>query len=185
MANNYSLAEKERDQYVTWLSSRVDIYLTTGYIRLMECLWDIPYVWQIDDDRNRAVDGNQLRTIYLQSHKVVNRDQVFPFGDGCTVLEFLIALSGRCNDIMYVPDKDQTGEFFWQIMSNLALDHCTDESFGYTWDVFYVNECIGKILTRSYGTDGVGGLFPLRNPVEDQRNVPIWYQMNAFLNENC
>lgn len=185
MARDYSLAEQERDQYITWLSNRVNVYLSTGYVKLIECLWDIPYVWQLDDDRNRAIDGNMLRTIYLQSHKVTCPDVVFPFEDGCTVLEFLIALAGRANDLMYVPNMDQTGDFFWQFMSNLGLDHCTDDAFGYSWDSFYVSECVSRILTRTYGSDGLGGIFPLRNPVNDQRTVPIWYQMNAFLNENC
>jgi hypothetical protein len=33
-------------------------------------------------------------------------------------------------------------------------------------------------------TDGSGGLFPLKNPQQNQRTTEIWYQMNAWLMEN-
>lgn len=182
--SEYEMASLEREHYITWLASRVDAYVGITYSRLLHCLWEIPFVWSIDDDRNRAIDGNTLRTIYKQSHKVVYPEVVFPFDDGCTFLEFLIALCGRANDLMYEPGNDKTGEFFWQIVTNACLDHCTDDAYGKTWDDFYVSSKIAYILSRSYEFNGLGGLFPLKNATENQQNVPIWYQMNAFLNEN-
>lgn len=180
-----SRAEMERDQYINWLANKVTIYVGSDYSKLIHCLWEIPFVWQIPDDKNRAVDGNMLRDVYVQSHHVAHRNLVFPFPDGCTFLEFLIALAARANDIMYEPGMDKTGDYFWQMITNMCLDHCNDATYGRTWDDFYVNECVGRILSRNYEYDGCGGLFPLRNPINDQKGIPIWYQMNAFLNENC
>jgi hypothetical protein len=31
---------------------------------------------------------------------------------------------------------------------------------------------------------GLGGMFPLEDPREDQRAIEIWYQMMAYINEN-
>ena len=179
-----SRAEVERDQYIGWLAGKIDLYVGSQYSNLIHCLWEIPFVWQVPDDKNRAIDGNMLRTIYIQSHTVFNTNIVFPYEDGCTFLEFLIALSMRANDIMYEPGVNKTTDYFWQIISNIGLDHCVNDTFGRTWDAFYVHETIGKILSRDYDYDGLGGLFPLKNPINDQKTVPIWYQMNAYLNEN-
>jgi len=180
-----SRAEIERDQYINWLASKVTVYVGSNYSKLIQCLWENPFVWQLPDDKNRAVDGNMLRDVYVQSHHVEYKNLVFPFPDGCTFLEFLIALASRANDIMYEPGMDKTSDYFWQMISNMCLDRCDDATYGKLWDDFYVNECVGRILSRNYDYNGSGGLFPLQNPIDDQKNVPIWYQMNAFLNENC
>ena len=49
---------------------------------------------------------------------------------------------------------------------------------------FLINEAFQMINERSYAFDGYGGLFPLRKPHQDQRNIEIWYQMQAYLMEN-
>lgn len=179
-----SCAETERDQYINWLANKVTVYVGSEYSILIRRLWEIPFVWQIPDDSNRCVDGNQLRTVYVQSHQVLHRDIVFPYDGGCTFLEFLIGLSERINDIMYDPKGDKTNEYFWMLITNMCLDHCTDGAYGKTWDDFYIEEAVSRIMTRNYQEDGCGGLFPLKNPIENQKLVPIWYQMNAYLNEN-
>lgn len=180
-----SRAEVERDKYLEWLAGKITSYVGSEYSRLIHCLWEIPFVWQLPDDRNRAIDGNMLRSDYVRDNHILYQDLVFPYEEGCTFLEFLIALASRANDIMYEPGMDKTADYFWQMISNMCLDHCNNATYGKTWDDFYVNEMVGRILSRSYDYNGLGGLFPLRNPINDQKTVPIWYQMNAFLNENC
>ena len=183
--NNLLTAEKERYLYLIWLSEQVDITFNgSPFSYLITALWEAPFVWQIPDDMNRAVDGHKLRELYLQSHHVTHPELIFPVDDGCTFLEFLIGLAGRANDIMYVPNTDQTGDYFWCFIYNLGMDHCTNDSYGLAWDDFYIHEKISKVLTRTYMPDGLGGLFPLKNSIENQQNVPIWYQLNAFLIEN-
>lgn len=183
MAAYYSTAEKERQEYISWLADRVELYIGNGYEQLLLILFEIPFLFSNEDDRNRAVDGRILRTIYSQSHRVKYEDLVFPFDDGCTFLEFLIGMAGRANDIMYEPGKDLTGDFFMEMITNAGLDYCTDDTMGYTWDRFYVSECVGRILSKRCDFNGNGGLFPLENSAEDQKNVSFWYQLNAYLNE--
>lgn len=192
MTNDLSYAEQERALYFEWLANRVGMEGSIPFSRLFKNLLDIPFMWQLDDDKNRAIDGNLLRSEYLYGRDI-NPEFIFPRANivgeneysGCTFLEFLVGLAVRANSIMYIPERDQTEDFFWLFMRNIGLDHCTDDMYGVTWDDFYVSECVGRVLSRSYCTDGTGGIFPLNNPLEDQTRVPIWYQMNAFLNENC
>ena len=46
-----------------------------------------------------------------------------------------------------------------------------------------VADAMAAIIWRTYDSNGYGGLFPLRNPREDQRKVELWYQLNAYLLE--
>jgi hypothetical protein len=47
-----------------------------------------------------------------------------------------------------------------------------------------VKSILERVKNRDYETDGHGGLFPLRNPPEDQRQVELWYQMGHWMAEN-
>jgi hypothetical protein len=39
-----------------------------------------------------------------------------------------------------------------------------------------------RVINRTYGPDGSGGLFPLHKPhILDQRRVELWYQMQYYL----
>ena len=48
---------------------------------------------------------------------------------------------------------------------------------------FIVTQVFNKLLDRTYDWDGVGSLFPVRDSVNDMREIEIWYQMMAYLNE--
>lgn len=178
--------ELERQRYVNWLAAKVDGNLSySGYTfgKLFECLFDIPFFWVIDRDINRAEDGNRLRIIYVTSHIIkCDQDDLFD-QDGCSFLEFMVGLAMRCDDILYEPGEDHTAECFWEFMHNIGLDVFDDESFGRIWDYNTVSNRVNMVLERQYGTDGTGGLFPLKHPREDQRGTEIWYQLQAYLRE--
>jgi hypothetical protein len=40
-----------------------------------------------------------------------------------------------------------------------------------------------RCVWRTYEPNGVGGFFPLENPNEDQREVELWYQMSAYVDD--
>lgn len=48
----------------------------------------------------------------------------------------------------------------------------------------YIDMVFKQLNSRYYKSDGFGGLFPLSNPMGDQRYVEVWYQMMAYLAEN-
>jgi hypothetical protein len=94
----------------------------------------------------------------------------------CNILEFLIGVATRLNEADYDPTMpDRVGPWFWTLMENLEAIEAEDP---------WIEHSFKRINTRDYCSDGYGGLFPLKNPHEDQRNVEVWYQMQAYLMEN-
>lgn len=164
--------------YYIWLLDRVNVTLSEkqAYSFLFNTLFKREFKWSIETDENRASDGEELRRQYEDETGNLTDDY-----EGCNMLEMLVALSIRCeNDIMGLPDEDNTSHWFWEMLKNLGLDIYSNSR----WDPVRVNSILDKLIFRKYKSDGSGGLFPLRNAKTDQRNVEIWYQMGSWLCEN-
>jgi hypothetical protein len=170
------------DAYFCWLIGLIgDDYIERNYQKLLWKLYSTDYLWELDYDRNRAADGLFLRTIFAQETRIM-----YNFGrrEGrCTMLEMLIALARRAeDDIMHDPDYgDRTGYWFWTMIQNLGLDMYDD---GY-----YFEEEVDRILDvfvhHRYEKNGMnGGAFPVRTKARDLRKTDLWWQMNAYLEEN-
>lgn len=125
----------------------------------------------VDNDHNRIQDGINLRTRY--DNEYVHEDD-----DVCSVLEFLIALAFRIED---VSGNDYVYSF-WEMIENLGLIDMDDSNID-PGTRSTIDDKIAILLNREYSRDGIGGLFPLDNAEEDQRKVEIWYQMQAYLIE--
>lgn len=142
-----------------------------SYEELMRILFDREFRWTHPMDVNRAHDGLAIRSVYLDHYNVP-----------CNWLEALIGIAQRMEFI-------QGGElsyWFWEMIQNLRLDRKTDSKFrrGYGRQRYLVLHRLESVETLIYEYNGDGGIFPLKNPREDQRNVEIWYQMQAWLAEN-
>jgi len=66
------------------------------------------------------------------------------------------------------------------LINNLGLQDCHDAGF----IAEYVEDVTHAVIWRTYNENGNGGLFPLRDSDQDQRQVEIWYQLSAYLLEN-
>ena len=133
--------------------------------------WDILYVPTIPNDQNRFQDGINLRQEYGKE-----TGQGLPPAGPCRILEFLIGLAIRLNAADYDPTMpDRVGPWFWALMDNLGIIEADD---------LWIADSFERLNTRDISFDGHGGLFPLLRPKEDQRNVEVWYQMQAYLMEN-
>ena len=99
----------------------------------------------------------------------------------CSVLEMMTALAVRCEEhIMTDPDVgNRTGQWFWQMITNLGLGDMTDSKF----DRKYVDLVIQRFLDRTYEPDGKGGLFTIEHCPYDLRTVEIWYQLCWYLDK--
>lgn len=157
-----------------------DLVLTDSgdetYDLLIRELYAYNFEAVIDRDLNRVNDGLQLREKYMGD------DSDYIDGE-CSVLELMIALAQRIDDIMYDPDVGEDWvRWFWEMIENLGLDKFPDSNFS----TKAVDLIIQRFIDRKYDSDGLGGLFPLMYPDSriDQRDVEIWYQMQAYLNEN-
>lgn len=127
-------------------------------------------------DENRALDGTSLRERFTEDTGEVIKEK-----GPCNCLEMIVALSIRCDrDIMGEKGCDNPGQWFWDILCNLRLDEYPNTKF----NPEKVKSITRKMVFRKYDFSGLGGMFPLKNPKIDQRNVEIWYQLNSWLGEN-
>lgn len=163
------------ESYFNWLCKPLDrkwdITFETTTLRI---LFQTPFKHYVPNDHNRATDGVLLREEFLVRNAVKSSAWEI---DGwlaldCSVLEMMIALAERAayqsGDTM--PDWLQT------FLINLGLDQRTSQA--------KIRNALQRLNERTYSHDGLGGLFPLRTPVQDQREVEIWYQMSAYMIEN-
>lgn len=174
--------------YFEWLKNIVDPFVYRGnHEHFFEILHSMTYVPVLDLDHNREMDGVGLRDIYVRGYGIDCSEIGLVLDSPCSVLEFLVALAQRMDYIYSSTDRRYFSELFWEILHNIGLDWqtTTDNDFERDPEAFQdrIYSAIDMVQNRTYEPDGIGNLFPLRNPKEDQRNVEIWYQMNQYLIE--
>ena len=165
------------EEYKDWLFDiiRFDDYCDR-YERLLLYLSGRQFVWSVSHDENRAEDGYSLREKFSDVDFWTGR-----LPSRCSVLEMMIALSMRCEDVVYDPDcGDRTAIWFWEMVENLGLLGMDNIGF----DRGYCKEVVNDLLYRKYDRDGKGGLFRVKKHDVDMRKSEIWYQMQTWLSEN-
>lgn len=167
------------EQYFVWLYSRIGSVEATHprrtYWNLMRHLYIKEFIWLIPNDDNRVEDGRDLRLRFLEENNIHSPD-VGWMGLGCSMLEMLIGVANR----LAFETSIEPRKWFWELMENLGLDAYTDNHKDATAEI---DEVCDRVIFRTYNPDGEGGLFPLREPREDQRDVEIWYQLSSYLAE--
>lgn len=170
--------QKVKQDYFQWLCEL--IHAGDGevpYYILAKELHKIEFTWSVPNDDNRAFDGLRLRDEYGQNSQYL---------DGpCSVLEMLIGLARRMDFELSKPDDDSdyTPKYFWEMIYNLRLIDYDDDQYVVLNRETPVRGVIRTLLDREYCSTGYGGLFPLNYTDVDQRDVELWYQMNAYLEE--
>ena len=179
--------EPEYPDYFAWLCEMVCVdgrYTDISYWVLAKHLWNTDYYWLLDMDANRAFDGIDLR------HRYELHGGTYNYDGPCTVLEMLVGLADRMDQVMDELDGEcKTPMFFWEMIDNLNLANYSDfmfeehpkrvKAYGRR-----IDQKLEDWMDRKFDYNGNGGLFPLRNPPEDQRDVEYWYQANAYILEN-
>ena len=137
----------------------------------------------INNDNNRIEDAYILRARYANEEGIdssIANDSIAMYGPN--LLEVLVALADRCGN-GYLWDQENGVStapiIFYDWLSNVKLWSQTNDNF----DERFVNDILDRIINRTYGPDGRGGLFPLKRPREDVRNVDIWYQLMWYISE--
>lgn len=179
------LTDFEQD-YFHWLCEMVGVDRGDRSWRILaKTLHEIEFFSLVDHDDNRGYDGMELREEYL---RMTNYPKYVTLDGACSVLEMMVALARRmsfetCDPYHSVDDDVNADKWFWELMDNLGLSEFDDEHFYELGGEWKVERIIDELLNRRYFSNGVGGLFPLKQPREDQRDVEIWYQMCAYLTE--
>lgn len=153
--------------YLTWLYSQTgSIKLknrSRTYWSLLKLLYTKEFVYFIPNDDNRAMDGTDLRYDFIDAEELddVNLDWI---NLSCSMLELFVGLSRRLS----FAAEGEPSDWFWRIMQNLDLDIYND-SVSIPLDE--VDEKLNQIIWRTYEPDGLGGIFPLKWPEKDQRDI--------------
>lgn len=170
------------ERYFDWLYSNVadprERNPLRSYKLLCERLYRTPFEWDIRNDENRAEDGRALREEFLEFSHEHHPDYNWMVLD-TSMFEMLIALSRRA---AYQTDLSSE-EWFWLMIKNLELNKYVDDRYHEAVDDAVIRS-LRRVINRDYHPSGRGGLFPLRDPERDQREVELWYQLSAYILEN-
>ena len=171
------------ETYFHWLYGQVAAVRiknpARSYWALLRALHSTEFVWLIANDDNRLEDGRDLRSEFILDEGIdsVEKDWMTI---GCSMLEMLIGLSRR---LAFESDNDDPARWFWHLLNNINLGNFNDSHIQSEQQLDYINQVLEQVIWRNYRQDGRGGLFPLRRPQEDQRQVELWYQLSSYLIE--
>lgn len=169
-----------KNDYFEWLYNYVckgRVNNSISYKKLFTLLHDIEFEFYIHNDVNRARDGVDLRYRFAMK---MDDERVMDILDGpCSVLEMIVALAIRCEETIMDDTRygDRTGQWFWNMLTNLGLNYMTDDKFNREIAV----EKIYDFLERRHDPDGKGGLFHIKGCNDDLRDVEIWTQLCWYL----
>lgn len=164
------------DRYLEWLYSQVATVKSRRSSKthwgLLKQLYSTEFTWFVPHDENRAADGCALRMEWA------HETRSFPDHDwlnlGCSFLEMLIGLARR----LEFQTDDPSAFWFWHLIDNLGFLEYHDRS---NYSENYVAKRTSVVCKRTYDQLGNGGLFPIRNPDQDQRKVELWYQLCEYI----
>lgn len=165
--------------YFEWLYRQINSVKLKNpsrtYWNLFRILFTKEFVWFVPNDDNRVEDGKQLRRDFLEECKIEGEDRDWLLM-GCSFLELLVGLSHRA---AFLTSADPV-EWFWEMLENLDLRKYNDREH---IPRNKVEDKLDRVMWRNYRPNGKGGLFPLRRAERDQREVELWYQLNAYILE--
>lgn len=145
------------------------------YWHVLKILFEKEFVWVVANDENRIQDGKALRIEFLNVNDIQTADSVW-IELGCSVLELMVGLARR-----FAFEADGEPHYwFWVLMDNLGLFRFSDDT---VLPEERIDDLLDRFIYRKYEPSGLGGLFPLENPREDQRKVELWYQLSEYIME--
>lgn len=162
-------------RYFEWLTNEVSI--NRNRLRILNLLYETEYIPEYDMDTDRLSDGISLRESYCEETDVDIRELEDELQRGCTVLEMLIALCARIEEITLDSDLYlRIGRWFWRCVDTLGL---TEEAEYYATDE-ELEDILERFHRHEYEPDGTGGVFKVSGGI-DMRELSLWEQAQEFL----
>jgi hypothetical protein len=83
-------------------------------------------------------------------------------------------------------EPDHTATWFWCFIVNAGLNIYDDGYFKENKEqaILKIKQWVSIFNNRTYGRDGTGSPFPLKNPPKDMRKTELFYQLCWYYNEN-
>lgn len=171
------------NQYLEWLYIEIGTVRNKNpkksYWELAKQMYTKEFSWYIPHDDNRCADGIALRQEFVRSENIeIEEVDISWLELECSFLEMLIALARRAAFESF----GTTGDWFWMFCSNLQLRHYTDAVYS-NIIARKVDKTLDRVINRTYSPNGEGGIFPLKNPGRDQREVELWFQLQSYILE--
>lgn len=177
------MIEPIEETYFGWLYSKL-LYThlpstpTLSFHTLLRALHNTEFLVMngVPMDENRWEDGMDLRREFPIETGIYPPSEWMNMPP--SLLEVIFALARRLEW-----DTDlEAADWFWRLIGNLGLSEMND---GQVDSPEPFQDVLFRLIWRTYKPDGSnGGLFPLRNPPEDQREVEIWTQAHSYLHEH-
>lgn len=170
--------------YLQWLYGQVadveEDRPSRTYWGLLKQLYTKEFAWFVPNDDNRVEDGKDLRLDFARALEADGKeiDDESWMNLGCSMLELLIGLSRR----LAFEAEGEPRVWFWRLIKNAGLHINSDLR---KFPRIEVDQILDRIIWRKYEYNGHGGLFPLRESYADQREVELWYQLQAYVIQNC
>lgn len=178
MSHKYNVIQED---YFLWLCEKVCMDgPDKGYVTLMKILYERDFSPEtavlIPNDDNRIEDGIRLRDEFIEDFGLNGYIR-----GACSVLEMMVALSYRIEDIF---GFDDAPGYFWMLLENLGLD-LFDDHYCRTCRNYRgeIDDILYRFMNREYCKDGKGSLFPMKNPSRNLAKTEIWYQMQNYMRE--
>lgn len=168
------------DDYRDWIVSK---YLEMSdrnakkYRRIIEIMHETDYIYNVDRDESRALDGIYNRSYYLDEEDLP-RDL---FDDrACSVLEMLAVLAKKYDsDWIGTPGENDSDLVFIEFLDNLfgtkRISSISDRKIREYLDVW-----MSKI---DYDKPEYVTIFPIKNKKIDYKNMELWSQMMAYITD--
>ena len=175
---------RNAEKYFNYLVEEVELDgKSEHYSMLLEKLFKSPFEaserFELDIDRvKNALD---MREFWASKHvsRAFRHEFLDSFGEGISVLEFMVSLSKSMSDTLYFDEKLE--DFFWPMIENLGLDCMNDDEF----DEAIVDDILTNLWLRKYKRDGSGGgLFYVPNAKFDMRKIDFMLQANLWISYN-
>lgn len=183
-----------RHEYFEWLVSKVTSPAVPDDAQariVLQVLRDIRIqALPMADDAPRLEDGKQLRSNFMDDTGMAvhsYKDALEPESGFCTVLELLVALSMRMDDIMRDPldPCSSIPSWFWGMVSTMVgqpFYPCSYWTFSVDASMpVVVAESTMKFLGRQYDPTGHNGNVFIDMSGVDLRAIDIWAQACHFM----
>lgn len=168
-------------RYLNWLAGQIARVKTRARARTHQCLFEqlheTIFVAIVSHDENRIADSRDLRYEFLSEHEDEQGDPAW-MRSPCTMMELLVILSRQ---LAFEMDESPV-PWFWHLVEVLDLEQFNDRVYDKQAREV-IDSTLDRVIWRTYEPNGHGGLFPLRRSADDQRDVELWYQLNAYLIE--